>query len=166
VSVPTDQHREGTAGNEFATETQPTATANELTNQAKELVAYFFKRFHNVEKSYPNSKAINQAISLITQYGIDQARHVVDFAHGAAQETKFKIETFGGIIAYTSRAVADFEKRQKSQRTQAAIAACTFCDRAGLLSLRNATGSYTSVKCSHDAEQMRAAAQSQGYQIV
>jgi hypothetical protein len=114
-------HEVSNAGDESAPEAQPTATANELTNQAKDLVGYFFKRFHNVEKSYPNSKAINQAISLITQYGIDEARHIVDFAHRVAKETGFKIETFGGIMNYPSRALADYEDSKR--RTQAAARA-------------------------------------------
>ena len=99
----------------------PSVVANEVTIHAKELVAHFYKRFHNVEASYPNSKAINQALSLITQYGIDQARHIVDFAHRVAEETNFKIETFGGIMNYTSRALADYEDSKR--REQAAMRA-------------------------------------------
>ena len=103
---------------EMVSETQSTATANELTIQAKELVTRFFKRFHNVETSYPNSKAINQAISLITQFGIDQACHIIDFAHRAAQETSYKPQTFGAVLQYTSRALADYEDGKR--RLQAA----------------------------------------------
>jgi len=91
---------------------------SELTTPAKELVSYFFKRFHDVETNHPNSKAISQASSLIARHGMEQARHIVDFAHRAAQETKFKIETFGGILQYTSRAVADYE--QAKRRVEAA----------------------------------------------
>lgn len=98
---------------ETISETPPAASTNELSIQAKELVAYFFKRFHNVENSYPTSKAINQAISLITQHGIDQARHIVDFAHRVTQEGKYKIQTFGGIIDYTSRALTDYEDAKR-----------------------------------------------------
>jgi len=144
-------------------------TGSELTSQAKELVSYFFKRFHKVEKSYPTSKAINQAISLISNHGVDQARYVVDFAHIAAQDTGFKIETFGGIMDYTSRAVADYDKHQKARQTQTAIDACSFCNRAGFVSLRilkDGKWSHSSAKCTHDVEQMRAVAENQGYQIV
>jgi hypothetical protein len=98
---------------ETISETPPTASTNELSIQAKELVAYFFKRFHGVENSYPTSKAINHAISLITQHGIDQARHVVDFAHRVTQEGKYKIQTFGGIMDYASRALADYEDAKR-----------------------------------------------------
>jgi hypothetical protein len=98
MSLPVTEHPHDVpkGGGEIVSETQPTAPANELTNQAKELVAHFFKRFHNVETSYPTSKAINQAIALITQYGFDQARHIVDFTPRVAQETNFKVQTFGG----------------------------------------------------------------------
>jgi hypothetical protein len=138
----------------------------ELMTQAKELVAYFSKRFHNVEASIPSSKAINQAISLITKYGCKAARHIIDFAHESAQTTKFSVATFGAVMQYQTTAIADFEKRKNNQQTQAVIAACTLCDRRGLLSLKNTNGSYTSVKCSHDVEQMRSAAKIQGYEIV
>ena len=104
---------------ERGAEPQSTAATNALTVQAKELVAHFFKRFHNVETSYPTSKAINQAISLITQYGIDQARHIVDFAHTVAQESNYKPQTFGGILQYTSRALADYEHAKQRSQTAA-----------------------------------------------
>ncbi|HZM22797.1 MAG TPA: hypothetical protein VFC02_13695 [Anaerolineales bacterium] len=90
----------------------------ELMTQAKELVAYFFKRFHNLEASIPSSKAINQAISLITKYGCDAARHIIDFAYGSAQTTKFQVATFGAVMQYQTNALADFEKTK--QRRQAA----------------------------------------------
>jgi len=106
---------------ETISETQPTQSTNELSIQAKELVAYFFKRFHNVnvENCYPTSKAINQAISLITQHGIDQARHVVDFAHRVTQEGKYKPQTFGGIVSYTTRALADYEDAKRREQAAA-----------------------------------------------
>ena len=119
VPVAAHLHDASNAGGETASDTQQTATANELTSQAKKLVAYFFKRFHNVETSYPNSKAINQAISLITRCGIDQARHVIDFAHNVAQETNFKIQTFGGIMDYTSRALADYDEAKRREQAAA-----------------------------------------------
>src|SRR5262249_7006256 len=77
------------------------------------------KRFHNTETNYPTSKAINQAIALIAQLGIDQAHHIVDFAHTAAAETDYKPQTFGGILQYTSRALADFEGSKR--RAQDAV---------------------------------------------
>jgi hypothetical protein len=107
------------SGRQRGAEPQSTAATNALTVQAKELVAHFFKRFHNVETSYPTSKAINQAISLITQYGIDQARHIVDFAHTVAQESNYKPQTFGGILQYTSRALADYEHAKQRSQTAA-----------------------------------------------
>jgi hypothetical protein len=124
MSVPVDEHSEDAfehaapkIGGEIVLEPQFTAPIlSELTTPAKELVSYFFKRFHDVETSHPNSKAVSQASSLIARYGMEQACHIVDFAHRAAQETKFKIETFGGILQYTSRALADYESAKRREQ--------------------------------------------------
>ena len=133
---------------------------------AREIVAEFYNRFHNVKAPMPQPKELKQAAQVISEHGIEKARHLVRFSHEAAQETKFKIENFGGILQYQTRAIADFEKRQNNQQTQAAIAACPLCDRRGLLSLKNTKGAFTSMKCSHDTQQMRADAKNKGYEIV
>src|SRR5262249_33598032 len=70
-----------TSGGDVASHTEPAATNTACIVQAKELVNHFSKRFHNTETNYPTSKAINQAIALIAQHGVDQARHIIDFAY-------------------------------------------------------------------------------------
>jgi len=104
-----------------APQPQPVVSSDELITQAKELVAHFFKRFHNAETSHPSSKALNQAIALIAYHGLDQARHVVDFAYQAAQETDYKPQTFGGILQYTPRALAVFEEAKRKEIERAVI---------------------------------------------
>jgi hypothetical protein len=61
----------------------------------------------------PSAKELTQARTLITRYGLDQARHLVDFSSTAAQETDYRPQTFGGILQYTARARADYTQAQE-----------------------------------------------------
>ncbi len=90
--------------------------------QAEQLLQHFYKLFHDVDNHYPQSKETSQALALCTQYGFDQAKHVIDFARAAANSSNYSPQTFGGILQYTSRAVAAFEARKKhEQKSQEVI---------------------------------------------
>ncbi len=90
--------------------------------EAEELVSMFYRVFHGVSKHYPQPRETAQALTLISQHGVQQAQFVVEFAKRAAQETGYAPQTFGGILQYTSRALADFdlEKRRSSAPQHAA----------------------------------------------
>jgi hypothetical protein len=133
--------------------------------QAQEIVADFYKRFHDTKNSMPQPKEIAQARTLIDTHGVEKARHIIQFSHQNAPDSKYRPQTFGGILHYAGRAVADYDKHQKARQTHKAIAACDLCDRSGMLSLRNAQG-YLAKQCSHIVEEMKAFAESKGYQIV
>lgn len=67
----------------------------------------------------PSTKASAQAISLIAQYGEEQARYIIAYSHREAPATSYKPLTFGGIMHYTAKALADFEYKQlERQRTE------------------------------------------------
>ncbi|HLJ48459.1 MAG TPA: hypothetical protein VKU01_20735 [Bryobacteraceae bacterium] len=89
------------------------AAKSAVETQAEELVLHFHKIFHNVNRVLPQSKEVNQAISLIAQYGFDPARYVVDFSFQAAAKTDYAPQTFGGILQYTAQAIASYEKNQR-----------------------------------------------------
>lgn len=91
---------------------------SELDKKGAELVKYFYLIFHESEKAYINSKATDQAVSLISHHGYEQAKYVVDFAHRAAKETNFQIQTFGGVLQYENRAIAEYESHQHRQVQQ------------------------------------------------
>lgn len=80
--------------------------------EAEELVAYFHQRFHGVDSSEPLSKELDQASALIAKYGLEQARHIVDYTFVKAQETQFHIQHFGALLNYAVRAIADFGPSQ------------------------------------------------------
>ena len=88
-------------------------TKDPLTAQAEELVFRFYRLFHDVEKHEPQSKETAQAVALITQYGFEQASHIVDFAKQAADVSHYVPQTFGGILQYTSRGLADFDGQKQ-----------------------------------------------------
>lgn len=90
--------------------------------EAAQLVAYFHQRFHGVDNTEPLAKELDQASALIAKYGLDQARHVVDYSFAKAQETKFHIQHFGALLNYAARAIADFDRcRQDEEKTKAVI---------------------------------------------
>jgi hypothetical protein len=97
----------------------PKRAEDELQHQASDLVRHFYEVFHTGKNFQISSKATGQAISLITQYGFEESQYIVDFAHQEAPKTNFDIQTFGGIIQYSARAVADFDRR-RFQAEQAA----------------------------------------------
>jgi hypothetical protein len=102
TSPPTGTRRREDRGKETAT---PSPAAEEaLTTQAQALVQSFHQRFHGTPDVVPSAKELTQARTLIKRYGLDQARHLVDFSSTAAQETDYRPQTFGGILQYTARA--------------------------------------------------------------
>jgi hypothetical protein len=91
----------------------PQITRTAIAVQAHDLVVHFHKLFHNVSRVFPQSKEINQAVSLIANHGFDQAQYIVDFSRRAAARTKYAPQAFGGILQYTSQALAAYERDQK-----------------------------------------------------
>jgi hypothetical protein len=89
------------------------AADDALTTQAHALVQAFHQRFHGTPDVVPSAKELTQACTLITRYGLDQARHLVDFSVTAARETDYRPQTFGGILQYTARARAAYAQAQE-----------------------------------------------------
>lgn len=100
---------------------QPT----DAEQKGEELLRYFHKVFFGLEATATRSRHRDLATALVAQHGWDVATYIVDFSHTAAQETNFKIATFGGITQYVDRAVAHYHERKREQdrRQQAEVAA-------------------------------------------
>ena len=81
--------------------------------EAEGLVGEFYRVFHGVETHYAQTKETDQALSLITQHGSEKARHVVAYARSVTKESNYTPQTFGGILSFTSRAIADFDTKSK-----------------------------------------------------
>ena len=133
-----------------------------IPSPAEELVGEFYRRFHGAEKAFAGAKELTQAQTLINKHGFEQARHIVEYAYGAASETKYKPQTFNGILHYVTPALVTFEKEQKRKQVQAAIDACQVCDSSGRLFFREANGSTFTSQCPHDLRMITAREQRDG----
>jgi hypothetical protein len=113
-----------------AAEAGPAVVINDYTKakdpvliQAEGLVGYFHKTVHNVEQHVPQPKEIGQALSLITQYGNDRSKFIIEYAGREAGETNFRIQHFGAVLSYASRAVAAFDLGRQPRSSPAVAAA-------------------------------------------
>lgn len=150
VEANTDDSREV-----HPTEPQQPST---LGKQARDLIDHFHKLFHGAELTHPSSKAISQATALIAQHGYDLARFIVDFAHTEAPKTNYNPQTFGGILQYTARALAESDRARTKEKTQTAIEQCTLCDHNGFTSFEDERHYMFAAKCPHDPNTIRAIA--------
>jgi hypothetical protein len=87
-------------------------------DQAHELINYFSQYFYGYDVKYPRRKAINQAISLITRYGLEISKFIVEYSKQEAKKSRFDIKTFGGIMQYKDEAFHIYEKRKKRDKVQ------------------------------------------------
>jgi hypothetical protein len=139
---------------------QPTT----LGKQARDLVGYFHKLFHGAELAYPSSTAIDQATVLIARHGDALARFIVDFAHTEAPKTKFNIQTFGGILQYTARALATVDQARVKEKTKTLIDQCTFCDSNGFLYFEDERHQTIAVpSCPHDLDRIKTTAEARNW---
>jgi len=90
-----------------------------LIEQAETAVRFFHRKIHGVENHVPQSKEVSQALTLIGQYGVEKTHSIVEYAAAQAAETNFKIQHFGAILSYTSRALAA-HGRQPTEAERAA----------------------------------------------
>lgn len=95
---------------------------DEVRLNAEQLVLHFHKTFHSISAHEPQAKEMNQAVSLISQYGLDKARHIVDFARSEAAKTNYPAAHFGAILNYASRAIADFDGLSRAPRASQELA--------------------------------------------
>ncbi len=93
-----------------------------LNSEAEELVRHFHKIFHAVDSHDPQTKETSQALSVVSQYGLETSKRIVDFARAEAANTKYPMQHFGGVLNYVSRAVAAFDQqRQQEEQSKALI---------------------------------------------
>ncbi len=92
---------------------QPTA-APPQDQSADRLVRHFYQTFHaSADTAHPSPKELDQARDLLDRLGEEQAAYLVEFSRRAAKETKFSPQTFGGILQYEARAMAEYQQTQE-----------------------------------------------------
>src|SRR5262249_9669790 len=93
--------------------------------QGHALVAHFYRRFHGVEGVTPQPKELEHALRVIAAHGFDRALYLVNFTHQAAAETRYTPQTFGGILHYSTRAMAAYNTQRQHETTQQIAARAT-----------------------------------------
>jgi hypothetical protein len=90
--------------------------------QAHTLVAHFYKRFHGLDNVTPQPKELEHAMRVIDEHGVDGGLYIVNFSHQAAAESRYTPQTFGGILHYTTHAMAAHDtQRQHASTAQSAV---------------------------------------------
>jgi hypothetical protein len=87
-------------------------------DDARDLVAYFHRRFHDDETATPEAKDLEFAASLITQHGMEKSRFIVEYSKGAADATKYSPDMLIGIRKYVSVALKTFEAQEKNRQLE------------------------------------------------
>jgi len=85
-----------------------------LGEQAAEVVRHFHQVVHGLSAHEPQSKELSQAGTLIGQYGVARARHIIEYAAEQAKQTNFAMQHFGAVLSYASRGAADFQARRQA----------------------------------------------------
>jgi hypothetical protein len=95
----------------------PLETSEESApDNARNLVQYFYRRFHHNDDVTPTTKELEFAAALITQYGMDKARFVVEYSQESADATKYKPDMLIGIRKYVDAAIKKFDLRAQRQQ--------------------------------------------------
>jgi hypothetical protein len=88
----------------------PAAKKAEEPSEAEQLVNYFQQVFFGVSgRVKAGKRELEQAAKLIVAHGFDTAKTVIDCAKREAPKTSFEIKTFGGVMQYQAKALADVE---------------------------------------------------------
>lgn len=140
-------HREATARAE---------TRDPRPDPAADLVRYFHGLFHDLapETYRPRPRELSQARKLIEEQGSDAARAVVEYALLEARKTGFDPATFGGILQYVDRALANL--RGRATEPEATPVACDLCGGRNGFRARYPDGHEGVVPCPHDRARLDA----------
>jgi hypothetical protein len=86
---------------------------DETSLQAEELVRHFHQTFHGITAHEPQTKETNQALSLVSQHGLEKAKRIVTFAAAEAARTNFAPRNFGAVLNCISAALADLDRQKR-----------------------------------------------------
>ena len=80
-------------------------------DSARDLVEYF-QNFTHSDTTISSAKDLALAKSWISQYGIEQARFIVDYSVGEADSSKYDVKMLVGIRKYADAAIKQFTARE------------------------------------------------------
>lgn len=123
------QHNNKVTGNGGITESETAEplSEGEVIDEVRELVLYFYRLFHKVEKASPGKKELEHARDLIAKHGFERAKYVVDYSSREAPKTKYNPAVFGGIIQYAENAATEYDKNFDVDNPDSSFLFCEFC---------------------------------------
>ena len=84
--------------------------SSEDWEEGREQARHFYQVFFKTgDTAKPTPKELKQAAEHVVRLGEERARYLVQFAYREAKLTKFPIQTYGGILQYETRAIAEFD---------------------------------------------------------
>jgi hypothetical protein len=86
---------------------------DETSLQDKELVRHLHQTFHGITAHEPQTKETNQALSFVSQHGLEKAKDIVTFAAAEAAKARFAPRNFGAVLNYISAALADLDRQKQ-----------------------------------------------------
>ena len=96
----------------------PESSEASATDNARDLVQYFHRRFHRADDVTLTAKDLEFAAALIAQYGMEKSRFVVDYSLEEAESTKYKPNMLVGIQQYVAAAIKKFDVREKHRQEE------------------------------------------------
>jgi hypothetical protein len=91
-------------------------SSDEEISATQEQVKHFYQVFFKTgDSAEPSPKELKQAAEHVVRLGEERARYLVQFAYREAKLTKFAIQTYGGILQYEARAIAEFDENLKKR---------------------------------------------------
>ena len=97
----------------------PTLADRSTSAAALAQVCYFYQIFFKSgDNAHPTSRELAQAQEHLSRLDEERARYLVTFAYREAKRTDFAIQTYGGVLQYETRALAEYEENLR-KRTQA-----------------------------------------------
>lgn len=91
----------------------------------EELVLYFHRQRNRPDHT-PTRKELDQATTLVKQYGMNQTMFIVDYALREAKKTNFDMLFFGAVLQYEQDAIVNYAQQQQRRERRAAKQQATF----------------------------------------
>jgi hypothetical protein len=112
-----DKRSKNDAAREAELVLEPEASEAEASDDARDLVQYFHRRFDHDDVP-PAAKDLEFAAKLIAEHGVEKARFVVEYSQEAAADTKYKPGMLIGIRKYVSTAIQKYDAREKHRQEE------------------------------------------------
>lgn len=127
-----------------------------------ELVAYFHRQLGRTSMTFQEHETA-YADELLERFSEADVRDLIRYDVAAAKEAKFEMLYFWALKRYLDAWSADAERRKHRNEVEEQIKACSFCNDAGYLELRDRlTHQHFVLECPHRADDITALVEARG----